>query len=189
MVSPVYIKPLLAILVIAAIVAIVAVVLRNDSTGPVPAKPVNQQLPHNIDIALKRAVFSEIKNGLVLWELVADRVDYDKNGDTAYLTNIRMNFKKTVSRGAVTVTADNGVYSTMAKNIKMKGNVHIVNEEGADFKTASLDYNGVVSKFSTNDSVIFRQERLQLNAVGMDLSVDDQRAHFHSSINSSIVMN
>lgn len=189
MVSSVYIRPLLAILVVAAIVAIAAVVLRNGSTGSAPVRPANQQLPHNIDIALKKALFSEIQNGLVVWELVAERVDYDKGGDTAYLSNIRMDFKKTASRGAVTVTADKGVYLSAVKNIRLKGNVHIVNDEGANFETASLDYNGAVAKFSTADSVIFRQERLQLTAIGMDLGVDNQQARFHSSVNSSIIMN
>ena len=189
MVSPVYIRPLLALLVIAAIVGIAAVVLRNDSKGSAPVKTTNQQLSHNIDIALKKALFSEIKDGVVVWDLVAERVDYDKGGDTAYLSNIRMDFKKTVSRGAVTVTADSGVYFSAAKNVKLKGNVHIVNDEGADFKTATLDYNGTASKFSTTDSVIFRQERLQLTAIGMDLGVDNQQAHFHSLVNSSIIMN
>lgn len=189
MVSSVYIRPLLALLVIAAIVGIAAVVFRNDSKGSASVSPANQQLPQNIDIALKKALFSEIKDGVVVWELVSERVDYDKGGDTAYLSNIRMDFKKTVSRGAVTVTADSGVYFSAAKNVKLKGNVHIVNDEGADFKTATLDYNGTVSKFSTADSVIFRQERLQLTAVGMDLGVDDQRARFHSFVDSSITMN
>lgn len=61
MVSLVYIRLLLALLVMAAIISIAAVVHRNGPHGSVPVRSANQQLPHNIDIALKKARFSEIQ--------------------------------------------------------------------------------------------------------------------------------
>lgn len=189
MVSPVYIRPLLALLVIAAIVGIAVAVLRNSPQGSAPAVSVNQQLPNNIDVALKKARFSEIQNGLVVWELVAERVDYNKSGDVAYLTDIRMEFQHTRSQGAVTVTADKGEYSSSAKTVRLNGHVHVVTEDGASFKTSSIVYNGVNSRFTTADPVDFRQQRLQLTAVGMDLGVKNQRAHFISSVEATIIQN
>jgi LPS export ABC transporter protein LptC len=189
MISPVYIRPLMALLVIAAIISIAVVVLRNGPEGSAPELSAGQQLPHNIDVALKKARFSEIQGGLVVWELVAERVDYDKRGDTAYLSDIRMEFQHTRSQGAVTVTADRGEYSSSAKSVRLKGHVHVSTEDGASFKTDSIVYTGATSRFSTADPVIFRQQRLQLTAVGMDLGVKNQRARFYSSVDASIVMN
>ncbi len=188
MVSPVYIRPLLALLVMAAIIGIAAVVLRNGSHESAPVPSVNQQLPHNIDVALKKARFSEIQDGLVVWELVAERVDYDKRGDTAYLTAIRMEFPHTGSHGTVTVTADSGEYSSAAKTVRLNGHVHVVTEDGASFKTSSIVYTGVTAQFSTAEPVTFRQQRLQLTAVGMDLGVKNQRARFYSSVDAAIVL-
>ena len=54
MVSSVYIRPLLALLVMAAIIGIAVVVFRNGSQEPKPVPLANQQLPQNIDIDLKR---------------------------------------------------------------------------------------------------------------------------------------
>jgi len=170
MVSSVYIRPLLALLVMAAIIGIASVVLRNGTHGSAPVRAANQQLPHNIDIALKNARFSEIQDGLVVWELVAERVDYDKGGDTAYLSGIRMD-------------------SSSAKTVRLNGHVHVVTEDGASFKTSSIVYTGATDQFSTADPVIFRQQRLQLTAVGMDLGVKNQRARFFSSVDASIIMN
>jgi LPS export ABC transporter protein LptC len=150
---------------------------------------VNQQLPHNIDVALKKARFSEIQDGLVVWDLVAERVDYDKGGDTAYLSDIRMEFKNSRSHGTVMVTADNGEYSSSVKSVRLKGHVHLVTEDGASFQTSSIVYTGATSQFSTVEPVYFRQQRMQLTAIGMDLSVKDQKAHFHSSVDASIRMN
>lgn len=189
MVSPVYIKPLLALLVMAAIVGIVAIVFRNGSHESVTARPTNQQLPHNIDVSLKKARFSEIRDGLVAWELVAERADYDKGGNIAYLSDIRMVFLHTRSQGAVTVTADRGEYSSTGKTVRLNGHVHVVTEEGASFKTGSIVYTGATAKFSTTDKVFFQQQRLQLNAVGMVLGVKDQRAHFISSVDATFIQN
>ena len=188
MISSRYIKPLLALLVIAVIVGISAVVFRNSSTGSGPVTSANQQLPHNIDVVLKKAHFSEIKDGLVEWELVAERVDYDKSGNTAYLSDILMVFQKTGSHGQITVTADKGEYSSTDKTVHLNGHVNVVTEDGASFKTNTLLYTGVTAHFTTSDPITFRQQRLHLTAVGMDLGVDDQRARFFSSINALVVM-
>lgn len=187
MVSSVYIRPLLALLVMAVFIGIVSVVYRNVPEGAAPVRPAGQQLPHNIDVALKKARFSEIQDGLLVWELVAERVDYDKVGETAYLSGIRMEFQHTLSHGSVTVTADSGEYSSAAKTVRLKGHVTVVTEDGARFNTNSIVYSGSTAQFSTGDPVVFRQQRLQLTAVGMELSVKNQRARFFSSIDASII--
>ena len=189
MVSPVYIRPLLALLVMASIISIAVIVLRNGTHGSTPVLSANQQLPHNIDVALKKARFSEIQDGLVVWELVAERADYDKGGDTAYLSDIRMEFQHNRSHGAVTVTADSGEYSSLAKTVRLNGHVHVVTEDGASFKTSSIVYTGAAAQFTTVDPVIFRQQRIQLTAVGMNLGVKNQRARFYSAVDASIIMN
>lgn len=183
MVSPVYIRSLLALLVMAVIIGVAFVVLRNDPQGTAPVRSVSQQLPHNIDVALKKARFSEIQDGLVVWELVAERVDYDKGGDTAYLSDIKMEFK----HGSITATADTGEYSNTAKTVRLKGHVHVVTNDGASFKTSSIIYSGTTARFTTADPVVFRQQRLQLSAVGMDLNVKNQQTRFFSAIDASII--
>ena len=121
MVSSVYIRPLLALLVMAAIIGIAVVVIRDGSQESKQVPSAVQQLPQNIDIALKKARFSEIQESLLVWELVAERAEYDKTGDTAYLKDIRMEFQKTPSQGAITVTADSGDYFVTKKDIFLHG--------------------------------------------------------------------
>ena len=189
MVSSVYIRPLLALLVMAAIIGIAVVVIRDGSQESKQVPSAVQQLPQNIDIALKKARFSEIQESLLVWELVAERAEYDKTGDTAYLKDIRMEFQKTPSQGAITVTSDRGDYFVTEKNIFLSGNVHVVTDEGAHFDTESITYNGALDRFTTNAPVIFRQQRLQLTATGMDLGVKSQKAYFKSLVVATIVMN
>ncbi len=188
MVSSAYIRPLLALLVLAAIIGIAVVVFRNVPHGSPPAHPADRQLPHNIDIALKKAHFSEIQDGRVTWELVAERVEYDKSGDTAYLTGIKMEFQRNGAQGGVTVTADNGEYLSTAKNVRLSGHVLVATEEGARFTTDTLLYTGATTQFSTAGPVHFRQQRLELAAIGMALNVKNQQARFSSAIDASVTM-
>jgi len=189
MVSPVYIRPLLALLVMAAIIGIATVVIRNGSQESKPVTVASQQLPQNIDIALKKARFSEIQDGLLVWELIAERAEYDKTGDTAYLKDIRMEFQKTPSQGAITVTADSGDYFITKKDIFLKGNVHVVTDEAACFDTESITFIGAKDQFTTKAPVIFSQQRIQLTATGMDLGVKSQKAFFKSLVVATIINN
>jgi LPS export ABC transporter protein LptC len=187
MVSPALIRPALIILVSTAIVFIVIAVTRSGSNRPASVQSASQQLPQNIDIALKQARFNEIKDGLVDWELVAAKVEYDKSGEVAYLTGgIQMDFMKTGTRGAVKVTADSGEYRSNSKNIKMRGNVHVLTDDGVRFDTAAIDYTAAISRFKTNEVVTFHQERLSLDAKGMEMDVKSQKAKFFSSVDATV---
>lgn len=188
MVSPVFIRPALVILVSSAIIFIVIAITRNGSNRSAPVPSASQQLPQNIDIALKQARFDEIKDGLVDWELVAARVEYDKSGEVAYLTGgIQMDFMKNETRGAVKVTADSGEYRSNSKNIKMRGNVHVLTDDGVRFNTETIDYTAANSQFKTADIVTFHQERLSLKAKGMEMDVKDRQARFFSLVDATIV--
>src|SRR5450631_704461 len=177
MVSPRNIRLALAILVVTATIGIVAVIFQKGSS-PAPPEQVSRQLPLNIDVALRNARFSESRDGRIVWSLVADRAEYDKTGEMAYLDRIRMEFVRRDSVGKITVVAAKGTYSTKTRNVGLRGKVHVATESGALFDTESLDYLGSRSCFSTTDPVSFRQQRIALTARGMTLSVDDQVAHF-----------
>ncbi|HIJ87250.1 MAG TPA: LPS export ABC transporter periplasmic protein LptC [Desulfuromonadales bacterium] len=181
-------RPLLALLALAAIIAIAAVVIRNGSPESKPVPSIVQQLPQNIDIALNKARFSEIQESLLVWELVAERAEYDKTGDMAYLKDIRMEFQKTPSQGAITVTADSGEYFFAKKDILLKGNVLVVTDKDARFDTEQIAYIGALDQFTTKAPVLFRQQRIQLSATGMDFGVKSQKANFKSLVVASIVM-
>jgi LPS export ABC transporter protein LptC len=185
--SPVFIRPvLLAILATTAIIGIVSVKSRNGSHSLQPARSALQQLPRNIDIALQKARFSEMHDGSVVWELDAERVEYDKSGEMANLKVIRMNFHRSKAAGTVTVTADSGEYHAASNNVRLRGNVRVQTGEGASFDTTDLEYDAVRSQLSTTDPVIFRQQRLTLQAVGMVMGIDDQCARFSSLIEATV---
>lgn len=177
------IRFVLAILVTTTIIGIVVAISMKGSKQVSPP-PVLQQLPQNIDVALHNARFTEIRDGKTVWELVADRAQYDKNGDVAYLSGIHMKFAKTRSSGAITVTAARGEYQSKTNNVKLRGAVQMVTESGISATSESMDYLAPLSRFRTADAVTFRHQRLALSAHGMEMDVADQKARFFGPIDA-----
>ena len=125
MVSPRNIRLVLALLVIAVSAGIVAAIFLKGARSPV-SEPVSQQLPRNIDVALNKARFTEMRDGVTAWELVAERAEYDKTGELAQLSDIRMVYAKSRTNGSITLTAAKGEYAASSRNIRLRGTVHAV---------------------------------------------------------------
>jgi LPS export ABC transporter protein LptC len=185
MVSPRNIRLALAIIVMTATIGIVAAILQKGSKSISP-EPISQHIPQNIDLALQNARFTEMRDGTVVWVLVADKAEYDKSGETALLTGIKMGFSKTKTSGAVTVTAAKGNYSANSRNVRLRGKVRMVTEEGAVFETESIDYISSRSSFITAQPVKFKHQRLELTARGMEMDVNSQQANFHKPVDALV---
>ncbi len=185
MVSSRNIRLALAVLVVTAVIGIVTVIFQKGSKSVSP-EPVSQQLPQNIDVALDKARFSEMRAGKVAWELVAERAHYDRGGDVVYLTGIRMEFAKTRSAGSIVVTGDSGEYFVKQRNVKLRGRVRAVTENGASFETESIQYLAGRSSFSCTEQVIFRHQRMKLTANGVELDVKSQVARFQQPIEATV---
>jgi len=185
MVSPRNIRLALAILVVTATIGIVAAIYQKGSS-PVPPEQASQNLPLNIDVALRKARFSESRDGRIVWSLVAEQAVYDKNGETANLNGIRMEFASQGPAGKIVVDALKGTYSAKNKKVTLRGKVHVETQSGAVFDTETLDYSASLSRFSTTDKVTFRQSRMSLEAHGMTLDVDKQVAHFLKSVDATV---
>jgi LPS export ABC transporter protein LptC len=185
MVSPRNIRLVLAILVVTATIGIVAAIFLKGST-PAPPEQVSRQLPLDIDVALRNARFSESRDGRTVWSLVAERAEYDKVGEVAYLDGIRMEFARHGSSGMITARAAKGTYSSKTRNVSLRGKVHVATESGAIFDTETLDYLTSSALFSTEAPVSFRQQRMALTARGMTLDVNDQVAHFSTVVDAAV---
>ena len=176
----------MAILVTSAIIGIVAAIILKGSHQAALPEPVSRQLPQNIDMAIHDACFYEVREGTAVWKLVARKAEYDKSGEVAYLSDVRMEFAKTPSAGAITVTAAQGTYSSKSQNVSLRGKVHVVTTTGVSFDTEAIDYVASRSQFRTSNEVTFRQQRLALTARGMELDVKSQKARFPRNIDASV---
>ncbi|HPX61615.1 MAG TPA: LPS export ABC transporter periplasmic protein LptC [Deltaproteobacteria bacterium] len=180
-----HIRRALAFAVVAAVIGIVGGIFFRGS-GPATIEPPRKDVAPEIDLALNKARFSEMREGAVAWVLVADRAEYDKEGDVAFLTGINMELPKSNTSQKVTVTSEKGEYSSKTKNIKLRGKVHLVTEDGAVFDTEWIDYIEARDRFVTTAPVRCVHERLDLTARGMEMDVKSQKAYFHRPVDAAV---
>lgn len=180
-----YIRFALVATVLVAAVGIVAAIFLKSKNSASP-RPVSRQIPQNIDVALQKAHFTEMRDKDIVWQLDAERAEYDKSGEMIYLSGVKMEFAKTPSAGKIMVTALKGQYSSKQKNVRLVGNVQVETETGARFLTESINYVASSSKLITSELVIFQHQRLELKARGMDMSIKKQVAHFKETVDATV---
>ncbi len=185
MISSRNIRYALAFVVVAAMIAILAAIFLNGSTTAPPEQAPRQTSP-SVDLALRDARFTEVRNGSTVWTIVAERAEYSKEGEVANLSGIRMLFVKRPGAGDIRVTAEKGTYATKSRNVTLRGKVHMTTESGIVFDTETLDYLAASSRFVTDDRVAFRQQRMTLAAQGMDFDVNGQLVRFHRAVDAIV---
>lgn len=167
MVNPNKIKKLLAFAIVLAVSALTtAVVYRlHGSKGPDAAL---QGVAANVAAGLDKMHFAEIKNGVKQWDLVADKVVYDKNIDVTHLTTVKMIFPSTSSSGNVVVTSKKADYYNKSRDVHMVGDVMAKSGSGVTFTTGHAEYLAARGLLVTDDHVRYTEGGMTVEGVGME---------------------
>ena len=168
------IRQILALVIIAATLAIAGAIglksYRSMRTGSILPR-----LPKNIDVALQKIHYTETKDGVKKWDLVADRAEYDKSNDTVQLRDIRLQVAVPGETGAIVLTADKGIYHAGSKDIDLVGTIVATSDSGMRFTTGRAAYVAARSMIHTNDRVKFTDGSLSLEGRGLEFMVETDR--------------
>lgn len=170
------------ILVISAAIA-GTVVLKQLRSAP-PDAPSRNSSP-DIDMAMSRASFSEMRGDAKLWDLTAERAEYDRQTGLVRLHTVRTEIHESTAGGAL-LTSQTGLYDEQNRIVRMDGRVRVVTRRGMVLETDRLEYRPARGVVSTDRPVRVTDGRLTLTAVGMDLFLKDERVSFHRQIHSVI---
>ncbi len=155
------------VIVVASISLAVSISLKVfREKGPVEALP---QLAKNVDISLGKIHYTETKQGVKQWDLVADKVEYDKEGEKARLAGIQLVVAGNRQTGDITITADKGEFSNKTKDVELMGNVVARSASGMEFTTSQAAYRAARSMIESPARVRFTDGKLTLEGVGMEL--------------------
>jgi LPS export ABC transporter protein LptC len=185
MLKPNKIKQLLALCIIlaGAWLTVVIVLKTHQPKGPVEYL---KALPKNVDLSLQKIHYSEIKNGEKRWELLADKVDYDKNREFTYFKKINMVIFDKGKGGHLTVTADNANYHNKSGDVELSGNVAAGNDTGMKFTTGHILFVSSRSLVTTNDRVAFADGRFVVNGVGLELMLKTKNVRILKNVTANI---
>jgi LPS export ABC transporter protein LptC len=181
--SPRRIKQILAIAILVPTLALVVVVFRQQRTTSPETVP--KASSPNVDMSMNQVRFSEMRDDATLWELVAERADYDKEPGVVHLTTVRLESFEGKT-GGVVITSQTGSYQESKRLVTMKGAVHAVTRKGMVFDTDQLEYLPASGMLQTNHAVSVLDGRLRLKAHGMEASLKTEQVRFLRQVDAVI---
>lgn len=170
--------------IVASTVALVAAILFRQfrSTSPETAsKPISPE----VDMSLSRLTFSEMKGDEKLWDLTAERAEYDKAAALAKLSGVRTEIYNGKA-GGVVITSKKGSYHEAQHLVVMQDKVHAVTKKGMVFDTEQLEYHSGPGLVTTNHPVKVVDGRLTLTAQGMEMSLQNENVRFRGAVHAVI---
>lgn len=171
MLKPNKIKLLLVLCIVLAGLSLVTIIILKTSQSKGPVE-ILKQLPKNIDISLQKIHYTDIKDGKKRWDLLADKVEYDRKKDYTYFKNIRMDvFPEGQNSGMITLDADSAMYHNKTGDVEIEGKITAVSNNGMKFESRSLRYRASRSMIDTRDRIRFVHGRLVVEGTGMEFDL------------------
>ncbi len=168
------IKQVLALVVIAAAayLTVVIAVKYHRLKGPVD---ILSDLPKNIDLSLQKVHYTNTKDGVLQWDLLARKVDYYNDSGIIRFSQAEMVLFGKGGSGKYTLVAGTADYLKKTGDVKLVGNVSANNEAGLTFTTGHLEYSASRSLVSTDDKVRLEDASMIVEGTGMELRLDSRK--------------
>jgi len=180
------IRQLLALFVVVASLSIAAVIALKVYLAKEKAELL-RQLPKNIDVSLEKIHYTETRDGVKKWDLLADRADYEKGRDVTHLTGIRLVVAGDRATGDILLTADRADYHNKSRDVTLVGKVVAKSSTGMEFDTNSVAYVAASSVIRTSDRVRFVDKSLKVEGVGMVLVPSTKNVRILRDVTAEII--
>lgn len=178
------IRRILATVIVIIAVAMTGAVLIRQLRSPSPVS-VERPTSPEIDMAINRLQFSEMRGSEKLWDLAAERAEYDKDSGVAQLETVKTDIYEGKA-GGMEITSKTGTFDEKAKLVQMRTRVRVVTQKGMVLDTDQLDYRTVPGLITTTSPVVVRDGRLTLHARGMTMSLHDETVRFNGPVDAVI---
>lgn len=186
MLKPNKIRQLLAFFIVVATLSIVAAIVLKVY-GDKERAELLRQLPKNIDVSLQKIHYTETRDGVKKWDLLADKAEYEKARDLTHLTGIRLVVAGDRATGDITLTADRAEYHNTSRDVRLIGNVVAKSVSGMEFVTDSAAYIAARSMIKTPDRVRFADKTLKVEGVGMEFMPETKNVRILNDVTADIM--
>jgi len=179
------IRQLLALVIVLAGISLVAAILFEVYREKRPAERLSR-LPKNIDVSLQKIHYTETKNGVRKWDLLADKAEYDKGKEITRLTGVRMTVNGDRTTGDIVLTADRADYLNKTRDVRLSGNIVARSGTGMAFSTGHAEYIAARSMIRTTDRVRFADGNLTVEGIGMELMTDSRSVKIVRDVTATV---
>ncbi len=170
---------------ILGMVAVLFVVIFRNYRGDMP-EAIIEALPQNVDLSLKKVDYTETRNGVRRWQLIADSADYSVKNATTHIENIHMTFFDKKGMDEATLTARNGEMHTEKRDVTASGDVVVRTVNGYDFFSDSLLFSESDRKIRTDDPVRIVSSQMKVSGEGLEFDVDSHKYLLRSKVRALI---
>ena len=172
--------------VVVSIVSLTATIAVKIYLGRESAELL-RKLPKNIDVSLQKIHYTETREGVKKWDLVAEKADYDKSREVTRLTDVRLVVAGNGSTGEITLTAPVADYHNTTKDVTLNGQVEARSVSGMEFTTSDVKYIAASSLLKTSNPVKFTDGKLTLEGVGMEFKPATKNVRVLSKVTANIL--
>ena len=133
------------------------------------------------DILVEGIQFSEWDEGRLIWRMGAERTRYHHKEKRASLEEVEVTFFPATG-GKMLLWANLVDYDVRTKGLRATDSVRGKSDQGYDFATESLVYDGNRREVTTDDKVTLEKDRLTIQGTGMRGSLRDHRFRLLSGV-------
>ena len=180
------IRQLLALFVILASLSLVAIIVIKIYKGRV-TKQLLRKLPKNIDVSLKKIHFTETREGIKKWDLVADKAEFNKKMEVTHLTGVHLTIAAGGKMGDITLTAPRADYHNITRDVRLDGKVIAKSSSGMEFTLEDAEYIAARSVIVSSGRVRFTDGKLTMEGVGMEFKPETKNFRILTGVTASIV--
>jgi LPS export ABC transporter protein LptC len=133
------------------------------------------------DILVEGIRFSEWEEDRLVWRMAAERARYHHKEKRASLEQVGVTFFPATG-GKMLLWANLVDYDVRTKGLRACDSVRGKSDQGYDFTTESLFYDGTKREVTTDDKVTLEKDRLTIQGTGMQGSLVDHKFRLLSQV-------
>ncbi len=146
--------------------------------APPPPKPHKQGTGNPDEVTLSDIQFTQVKDGVREWSLLAKRVRYRKDPNVVHFELIQVTYYLPREE-TLLLSGREGSFNMDSKDIQVTGEVELIASSGYRLKVPQLSYQAAKNQITTPDEVLFSGPSMSLKGKGLTFEVASQKLTIH----------
>ncbi len=138
------------------------------------------------DLRIKDVFLTEDKKGVKAWELKAKWAKMYRKGNKTILEDLRVKVF-VEGRKPIHITGEAGELDNKNKNIRIRGNVEVVSEEGFTLRTEELSWRNEQREIVTDRPVWISSRNFRLRGQGLRIKVDEEQFWLQHKVTANMM--
>ncbi|MBI4768306.1 MAG: LPS export ABC transporter periplasmic protein LptC [Deltaproteobacteria bacterium] len=136
-------------------------------------------------VGLQEINFVQIKEGIKLWELKAEAVEYQENKNLVSFKKVTLTYFTEADK-PIRLVGNMGNLDTRSKNIAIEGEVVISTPDSYEVKVPFLYYRDDIREVSSEGTVSLKGPAISLEGQGMTMNLDSQKVRVKSKVRMTL---